>query len=185
MLKLALAAAAVFVLIGLLVHGHDATAPDRIAYDILDPIEAKPVRDVVRVFTDVGSFPVVIVVGLIAAAYAATHERPRTAAALVAGAVLVPLLVPIVKDLWDRPRPRDAYYQPGGSSFPSGHSAQSIIWIAAAHALQRRPLIIAAVALAAAIGLSRLYLHVHYLTDVLGGFALGVALLAPSMAIRR
>ena len=51
--------------------------------------------------------------------------------------------------------------------------------------LDRRWLTTAAAALAVTIGASRLYLHVHYLTDVLGGFALGVAVFAPVLARKR
>jgi len=40
----------------------------------------------------------------------------------------------------------------------------------------RAGIIVAAIVLAAAIGLSRVYLRVHYLSDVLGGWGLGAAL---------
>lgn len=182
--RLALPAAALFVLLGLLVHGHHATAPDRIAFDVLDPIESKAARRVVRVFTDVGSFPIVVLVAALGAVFAVRAERPGQAIALLLGTIALVFLYSLMKDIWDRPRPADRFYQPGGSSFPSGHSAQAIVWIAAAAAVGRRPLIIAACVLAVAIGLSRLYLHVHYLTDVLGGFALGTAVLAPSILAR-
>ena len=60
-------------------------------------------------------------------------------------------------------------------SFPSGHTACSF---AAAWALLRtapRKYAVPALILAALIGLSRLYVGVHYPTDVLGGLIVGIA----------
>jgi undecaprenyl-diphosphatase len=57
-----------------------------------------------------------------------------------------------------------------------------MIWVAAAVATGRRAFIAVAAVVAVTIGVSRLYLHVHYLTDVLGGFALGTAVFAPVLA---
>lgn len=64
---------------------------------------------------------------------------------------------------------------PGEFSFPSGHSGASF---AAASALffGKSPLGIPAFILAALIGFSRLYLYVHYPTDVLAGALIGIAL---------
>lgn len=62
---------------------------------------------------------------------------------------------------------------PKGFSFPSGHTGASF---AAASALffNRKRLGILALILAALIGFSRLYLYVHYPTDVLAGALLGI-----------
>ncbi len=98
----------------------------------------------------------------------------------------------IVKVVVDRPRPEVA--QPiataVGKSFPSGHSMQAVVcygalllvWLPLLHGRARRAAIIATGGLAAAIGFSRLSLGVHYVTDVLGGFLLGAAWLAASVA---
>ena len=71
-----------------------------------------------------------------------------------------------------------------GSSFPSGHAAYSTfyVWLAvtvvdapAARDGARAPLIAAGIALTALIGLTRVYLGVHYLSDVNAGWALGAS----------
>lgn len=68
-----------------------------------------------------------------------------------------------------------AVARPHGHSFPSGHTASGV---AAAYALwlQNRKLGAPALVLAAFIAFTRLYLYVHFPTDVLGGAVLGIAL---------
>lgn len=88
----------------------------------------------------------------------------------------------VIKPLFARPRPCDLntavallVARPHGHSFPSGHTASSF---ACAFALwfQHSRLRIPALLFSAAMGLSRLYLYVHFPTDVLGGMLLGLAL---------
>ena len=87
-----------------------------------------------------------------------------------------------LKPLFARPRPCDLntsitmlVARPHGHSFPSGHTASGV---AAAYALwlQNRKLGAPALVLAAFIAFTRLYLYVHFPTDVLGGAVLGIAL---------
>lgn len=68
---------------------------------------------------------------------------------------------------------------PGGYSFPSGHTYSSFA-AATVLFLGNKRLGIPAVLLAAMIGFSRLYLYVHFPTDVLAGMILGI--LVGSMA---
>jgi membrane-associated phospholipid phosphatase len=173
---------ALHVALGLLVRHHGPLGVDRTAFDVIDGLRGGVGLRAVRVFTDIGSLPVLVLV----AGLGAARARDRAdAIALVAGAVAVWLLVTIAKQAWDRPRPSDRYYDPLGASYPSGHSAYAIAWIAAARTTGGRASIVAATAVAIAIGASRLYLHVHYLTDVLGGFALGAAVFAPVLSRTR
>lgn len=83
----------------------------------------------------------------------------------------------------------------GGYAFPSGHSTQAVVvWgLLAAFAVSgpwrttrrfRVPVLCAAAVVILLIGLSRIYLGVHWVTDVAGGFALGGAWLALLLAAR-
>lgn len=64
---------------------------------------------------------------------------------------------------------------PGDASFPSGHTAASFAAVFALKAA-RSPLWVPALVLAVLIAFSRLYLYVHWPSDVLGGAVLGAAL---------
>jgi undecaprenyl-diphosphatase len=81
-----------------------------------------------------------------------------------------------------RPRPLIAYYLEPSFSFPSGHAALSVaLYGFMAYVLLRsvrrkryRTLVLfSALAVIAVVGLSRLYLGVHFLSDVWGGYLLG------------
>jgi undecaprenyl-diphosphatase len=112
--------------------------------------------------------------------------------ALVVGTVLIAVLVPDIKVWTDRPRPPDPITPTGGAAFPSGHATQGTLytWLAVTFALRvvpgitRRSLVIAAgIALTVLIGLSRVYLRVHWLSDVSSGWALGVSCYAAAAAV--
>jgi membrane-associated phospholipid phosphatase len=113
-------------------------------------------------------------------------RRPLETGALVSGAVLTYAALHIAKAAVDRPRPGGGLVDASGSSYPSGHAAYSIAWVAVAVALWhgipaltgRAIVVVVGLVIAAGIGLSRVELHVHYLTDVLGGWGLGAACFA-------
>jgi undecaprenyl-diphosphatase len=106
-----------------------------------------------------------------------------TAYLLVTGAGEL-VLDPVLKALVGRLRPVVAHpiAHGNGDSFPSGHALGSIVcygalflvFLPAARGTWRRVLTVVIAALVAAIGISRLLLGVHYISDVLGGWAVGI-----------
>lgn len=86
----------------------------------------------------------------------------------------------IMKDGFALPRPPDAgetawLAEADGYGFPSGHtSAASTTWATLAARLRRAPLALVGAAVTVAVGLSRMYLGVHYGRDVIGGALLGL-----------
>lgn len=180
LLALAALALAVHVGIGLAIDGSALLPGDAAAFDAMDDLRFGAGLDAVRVLTDVGSFPVVLIVVAMTAAYVSQRQgRRRRALTLVAGFVLLFLLVHFAKDLWDRPRPEGRQSRVFGLSYPSGHAAYATSYVACALAIGGgRRLVAAAAAVTMAVAASRLYLHVHFLTDVVGGVALGIAVYA-------
>jgi undecaprenyl-diphosphatase len=112
-------------------------------------------------------------------------RRRRLPAATLIAAVSVgigSLVVAMLKESVDRPRPEHAdpgldaaVATPGSPSFPSGHTATAFAAAAVVGAFYPRlrwPLY----SLAALVGLSRIYLGVHFTLDVLAGATLGLAI---------
>jgi undecaprenyl-diphosphatase len=108
-----------------------------------------------------------------------------TAAFVVAANVTVSPLTMLLKDLVGRVRPafENGGLSYGGLSFPSGHSSGIATLVTVALVLAwpllsargRRWAVAGGGALAVLVGMTRMWLGVHFLSDVLGGWALGVA----------
>lgn len=110
------------------------------------------------------------------------RKDTRPVGLAVAAALVVDLLLcnVLIKPLVARPRPFALRPEiqllippPSDYSFPSGHTAASFAAVAALFRKKSR-LWIPGTVLAAAIALSRIYLYVHYPSDVLCGVLLGI-----------
>ena len=133
--------------------------------------------------TDLGEGQVVIALALVVLAFDFLRTRGRWCAPfLLAVMIGQKILTVSVKDLADRVRPAFDPAAAGlGPSFPSGHSATSAAFYAAAALVltryARRPVRIVviglAVSIAVAVAASRVLLDYHWLSDVVGGLALG------------
>jgi membrane protein DedA with SNARE-associated domain/membrane-associated phospholipid phosphatase len=111
---------------------------------------------------------------------------------LLAGMAITQLGILALGDAVDRPPPADPLVDGPDSSFPSAHAAHSVfyLWLAVTIVLRLRPgmargtaVVTTGLVLTALIGLSRVYLDVHYLSDVSTGWALGAAAFSFSAAV--
>ncbi len=102
------------------------------------------------------------------------------------------LFFALTKLVVHRPRPDVAYYVEQGFSFPSGHAAAAVaLYGFLAYAIFRgqegwrakASAVFTSVVVTLGIGLSRLYLGVHYLSDVWGGYLLGLLWLIIGISI--
>ena len=99
----------------------------------------------------------------------------------------------LMKDIFRRQRPLDPLIQNvTGYSFPSGHSFSSftfsglliyMIWQSKINTASKWLLSILFFLLATCVATSRVYLHVHYASDVLGGFCLSMMWLLISLLL--
>jgi membrane protein DedA with SNARE-associated domain/membrane-associated phospholipid phosphatase len=182
----------VFLLYASLLHGGERTTPaDSELLDLAGDLRSQTGVDVVEVVTDLGSFATVATLVFVTGIVLLARRRVAELLALVTGSVLLYLAVHAAKAGVDRPRPPMPLAEARGASYPSGHAAYGTIWIAVAlvvarvtPGLARRTLLVGvAVAIAVAVGLSRVYLRVHYWSDVAGGWALAAALLGGVAAL--
>jgi membrane-associated phospholipid phosphatase len=145
---------------------------------------------VAQLVTWLGSSFFIIPFGVIAGGYFWLRRRTWRPLVMMAAAFLGAAgLYDIVKPAVGRTRPPAALQVGGpdeGWAFTSGHATQSIAFygmlavvLISWYAPKRRLLVaIGAALVVLVIGASRLYLGVHWLTDVLGGYALGLAWLS-------
>ena len=157
-------------------------------------------------FTLLGNTPVMVVLAFSAVLLLLAWGR-RARAILVAGALLSALGISnLGKALVHRPRPPEAIAlidQPGSFSLPSGHAFLTLVFLgllvflafralglgrsrAARRARRLLPMAVVSIVAAAVvvfIGSSRVYLGVHWASDVLAGWCLGGTWLALSLGV--
>lgn len=102
--------------------------------------------------------------------------------AFIGATVSAELCIGPLKALIDRPRPIDRLVDTHSSSFPSGHAIAGAVTafglvVVFVHATPRRLILIgAAAAFAGLMAISRTYLAVHWLTDVIAGVCIGTGM---------
>jgi membrane protein DedA with SNARE-associated domain/membrane-associated phospholipid phosphatase len=186
LVAIAAVSAYVFVLYTHLVEtGHAFGTPgDDVAGDIARDINTAVLTTLAKVVTLAGTWPVATAVLLGAGFFLIMRAEIAETVVLAIGFGTVQAGVQITKAAVDRPRPVDPLVDVGGSSFPSGHAATAVLYVALALAVARLinrattrvAVVVVACALAVLIGLSRVYLRVHYMSDVTSGWAFGLAI---------
>jgi undecaprenyl-diphosphatase len=182
----------IVVALGIAVEfGANIVSFDHAANQTVHDHTREPVTGWVFVLTTLGSTYVLIAVALAAALGLALRGRWRSAVALVFAYAITDATVALVKLIVERPRPDANLTEAGGFSFPSGHSAMSMavygcLAFALARACRGFPRVACAIGgltIVVAIGLSRIYLGVHYPSDVLAGWITGAAIFVSTWLI--
>ncbi len=125
-----------------------------------------------------------VIVGVILAIFLLwIWGRGRFTLSLVVAIAGAELFTTLGKIVLHRPRPDIAYYVEHGFAFPSGHATIAVafygfcayILVRTAPSWSRKvAYAVSAISLIALIGVSRIYLGVHYVSDVLAGYAVGL-----------
>ena len=124
----------------------------------------------------------VYVVLILLAVVLAIRGARRTSGWILISSVIVFIANIAIKTAVDRPRPSEALVQVGGGSFPSGHAdgislvctvlvLLTVIWLR--RSVLRTVLICVWAAIGLLVGLDRIFLAVHNVSDVVGGWLLG------------
>ncbi|MFC4174417.1 phosphatase PAP2 family protein [Microvirga sp. GCM10011540] len=154
--------------------------------DPAEPLGPAWLEEMMRDFTALGGVGVLTLLTVGAVGYLFLTDKWRAALAVllsVAGGILLSTLI---KMGFDRPRPdlvsHGSYVYT--ASFPSGHSMMAAVVYLTLGALLARVqspkrakayILVSAVLLTILVGISRVYLGVHWPTDVLAGWAVGAA----------
>lgn len=158
----------------------------RNAEDLSDPIGPEWIEESLRDLTALGGFTIITLITAASLGYLILRRKYRIALLLivtVSGSLILSLAL---KSGFDRPRPdlvpHKSYVYT--QSFPSGHSMLSAVTYLTLGALLARVqkkrllkayILILAILLAFLVGVSRVYLGVHWPTDVLAGWTAGAA----------
>jgi undecaprenyl-diphosphatase len=148
------------------------------------PLGPQSVQEAARDVTALGGVVVLTLVTAIAAGFLALDGKKHMAL-FVCASVLGGLAAgTVLKDVFQRPRPDLVPYSAyaSGASFPSGHSMMSAVTYLTLGALLARSqerkrlkayFLLIAIFLTLAVGVTRVYLGVHWPTDVLAGWTAG------------
>jgi undecaprenyl-diphosphatase len=154
--------------------------------DPSDPVGSRAFQESMRDVTALGGVTVVTLATVVGVLAFLIHRKRWHAAILAATVVLADIASEALKSLYGRPRPE---LVPHGSyvyssSFPSGHSTLSAAtYLTMAMLISslepnrgtKSMVFVLAVAMVFGIGFSRVYLGVHWPSDVLAGWCLGAA----------
>ena len=173
-------AAILFVLwLGMMLFGGPHGATDAALARL---VAAPALVPAARIVTRLGDWPILLPLTFLAAIVLALVRSWRRALLFALIVLGGRILVEVQKIELARARPDAAgrLVHVSSLSFPSAHAAYSMItWLAFALLLasprRRAAAVAAALAVAAIVGLTRLVLHVHWPSDVIGGWAFGAA----------
>lgn len=154
--------------------------------NLADPLGPPWVADAVRDLTSLGSTVMLTLIVVVVAGYLLMIGKRASALLLLLSVIGAALLSQVMKAVFDRPRPdvvpHLAYVD--SLSYPSGHAMMSAVLYLTLGALlaraqtgrkQQAYVFGVAVLLAFIVGISRIYLGVHWPSDVLAGWSVGAA----------
>lgn len=191
----AAAAAAVFVVLLAAVAAHRGPLPlDGAVRSWFDTISSPDNRDLVLPFARLGAREVLVPLLVIGGAVLSVWRRTPGPLVMLVGSYLgMAMVVGPVKMLLQRPEPGDVAGDIG-RSFPSGHAAQAILVYGMLALLVvagpvaprvRAAATVLPIVACAAVGFAVLFRDAHWLSDMVGGYAIGLVWMAGPVALAR
>lgn len=137
--------------------------------------------------TLLGGLPFTLGSAIIACLYLVLRKQWQAGLLLVSTVLVERLLVDAIKDWVGRPRP-PLDHLPESLAYPSGHAANSMtaflaVALIAVPSPYRRAAAAVAIALSLLVGSTRVIVGVHWPSDVIGGWALGLLAVGLSIAV--
>lgn len=173
------------ILIGILAKFNCLTFLDRFVYNMLMSIKCTNVTNVFKIITTLGNTRFIIFSNIIIVIFYAFIKK-NSLLLIPFSSILSPIINNILKLIFRRPRPDEIYrlITESNYSFPSGHAMISILFYGSIIVLINRSnikhkkvlntLIILIILL---IGITRVYLGVHYVSDVIGGYLISLSII--------
>lgn len=177
--------AAIFIAIFEDVYEQEKMKIDTIVYKFaVLYLRREPITTIMKIITNFGSAYFLVTVTILSIIF---MKNKKTSILIAGNLIISTFLNVLLKNLVQRPRPEGyRLIEESGYSFPSGHSMVSVafygfivylIWTKVKNTKLKCFLCSILIILALAIGFSRIYLGVHYASDVLAGGVLSIAYL--------
>lgn len=165
--------------------------------DLARPVGPNWLAESMRDWTALGGYSVLLTITVLVSVFLFLEGQNSHARVILATVIAGFLLTLLLKAIVSRPRPdivpHHSYVD--SPSFPSGHSMMAaIVYLTlglmlsdlASHRRVKVFLVVAAIAISGTVGFSRIYMGVHYPTDVLAGWWAGTSwALAIWLVLRR
>ena len=182
---------------GVLIESESGMAPNIRRWDAVALLWAQnwsseSLRAFVKAWTHLGSLRVLMPLVLLVALWLLYRREQFVAAAWVVGCTANSLMLRALKNVFERGRPpHEASLGVSGFSFPSGHAAGILmvigllVWLLhdRVPSKWRAPVMMTGLLLVVSITTSRVFLQVHFLSDVLAGLLLGFFSLILTIAV--
>ncbi|WP_195694669.1 phosphatase PAP2 family protein [Priestia megaterium] len=158
---------------------------DSTVISFMQGFESPILTSIMKFFTFIGSLPAIIVLSVLIMFFLYTVLKHRSELILFVAAILgSSVLFRILKQIFQRERPNlHRLIEISSYSFPSGHATNAfafygilafLLWRHLPTRWGRTILILLSVIMILAVGTSRIYLGVHYPSDVLAGYLVSI-----------
>ncbi|WP_088070404.1 phosphatase PAP2 family protein [Gottfriedia luciferensis] len=174
-----------FVILGLIYDSKLIHRLDQSAFKFFEAIRTNGLDSFCYFLRDFGSSKIYLTFSIIMLIYSILRKRLWSGISLVITLLTGRVIVTILKDFYERPRPASMYYFESGFSFPSGHAVMAstffltlsfILFVIEPKLMKHKKLIhFLAFFMIFLISMSRIYLHVHHFSDIIAGWLIGFA----------
>lgn len=183
---------AIFTYIAYIVSTQDVIVFDTVIREKVYDLRSTVLNFIFIPITYLGNWQSITILALLLLFFSKTRKNIGIPFVIIS--ISSTIIYKIVKSIFRRPRPDKVFHmiEQGGFSFPSGHSMNCIVCYGILIYLVRRyvknkklanSITVLLSILIICIGFSRIYVGVHFPTDVIGGWSLGITVLCISIII--
>lgn len=173
------------ITIGILAKCNLLTSIDTTVYNLIISTKSDVTTNVFKIITELGSTRFIVLLNIIIVIVSAILKNNKLLKITI-NSIISPIVNNILKAIFRRPRPEESLrlVNETNFSFPSGHAMISIffyltiiILINKSNFKCKNILNLILLLIIILIGISRIYLGVHYFSDVIGGYLIAVSII--------